>query len=130
MQPSTDTVHMNVTLQPSKERLNEVVVTGYGQRKASAKQNITFGTLEPAQGWTNFDDYIAENLKEPEEVKEKALSGDVELSFDVNEEGEAINIKVEKSLCDRCDEEAIRLLKAGPKWKKEKNKKGRITIHF
>jgi hypothetical protein len=125
-----DTVHMNVTLQPSKEALNEVVVTGYGKRKAFAKQNITFGTLEPAQGWTNFDDYIAQNLKEPEEVNEKALSGDVELSFDVNEEGEAVNIKVEKSLCGKCDEEAIRLLKTGPKWKKEKNKKGRITIHF
>jgi hypothetical protein len=129
-QPSGDTVPMNVTLQPSKEALNEVVVTGYGKKKASAKQNITFGTLEPAQGWTNFDDYIAQNLKEPEEIKEKILSGDVELSFDVNKEGEAVNIKVEKSLCGKCDEEAVRLLKEGPKWKKSRNKRGRVTIHF
>jgi hypothetical protein len=37
---------------------------------------------------------------------------------------------VVKSLCNKCDEEAIRLLKEGPKWKKKKNKKGSVTIRF
>ena len=126
-----DTVHLNVVMQPSKEAMNEVVVVGFGAKKsATPKSNAKFEELEPAEGWTNFNDYIAQNLKEPEEIKDKIVSGDVELSFDISEKGEAVNITVEKSLCNKCDEEAVRLLKEGPKWKKKKTKKGKLVIHF
>ena len=128
---SGDTVNINVVMQPSKEEMNEVVVVGLGAKKrALPAPAAKFEELEPAEGWNNFNDYIVQNLKEPEEIKEKKVSGDVELSFDVNKEGEAVNIKVEKSLCSTCDEEAIRLLKEGPKWKKKKAKKGKIAIRF
>lgn len=126
-----DTVHLNVVMQPSKEDLNEVVVVGFGAKKsATPKPNAKFEELEPAEGWNNFNDYILQNLKEPEEIKDKIVSGDVELSFDINEKGEAVNIIVERSLCNKCDEEAVRLLKEGPKWKKKKTKKGKLVIHF
>ena len=52
------------------------------------------------------------------------------LSFDVDDNGIPRNIRVEKSLCASCDEEAIRLLKEGPKWEKKKNKKGKVKIRF
>lgn len=128
---SNDTVRLNIVLEPSHESLNEVVEVHLNAKKrATAKPSVHFEELEPAEGWTNFNDYIAENLKEPEYVKEKTVNGDVELSFDINKEGEAVNIKIEKSLCNQCDDEAVRLLKEGPKWKKRKSKKGRVTIHF
>ncbi len=128
---SHDTVHVDVVMQQSKE-MNEVEVVGFGAKKKAeaAPPSARFEELEPAEGWSNFNDYVAQNLKEPQEIKEKKVSGDVELSFDVNKEGEAVNIKVEKSLCSTCDEEAIRLLKEGPKWKKKKAKKGKIAIRF
>ena len=67
----------------------------------------------------------------PELEMRKNVTGEVKLSFDVNDAGQAINIKVEKSLCTECDKEAIRLLKDGPKWvKKKKNKKGKLSIKF
>ena len=88
---------------------------------------------EPADGWTKYDTYLANNLKMPEDYKSRQQEGgEVSLSFEVNQLGEPVNIKVERSLCDVCDQEAIRLLKEGPKWKK-KAKKGRrttITIPF
>jgi hypothetical protein len=46
----------------------------------------------------------------------------------VNENGEPINITVENSQCTQCNEEAIKLLKEGPKWKK--GKKGKISFRF
>jgi hypothetical protein len=132
IQASNDTVrNLNIVMQPSKEGMSEVVVVGLGAKKrATVKPEPHFEELQPAEGWTNFNDYLALNLKEPEEIKKKTISGDVELSFEVNNEGEAVNIKVEKSLCTTCDEEAVRLLKEGPKWKKKKTKKGKISIHF
>ena len=60
------------------------------------------------------------------------MTGVVEVSFEVDEMGNPVNIKVEKSLCDSCDKEAIRLVKDGPKWKRKAKKKGRtmVTIPF
>ena len=39
--------------------------------------------------------------------------------------------RVEKSLCDKCDKEAIRLVKEGPKWKRNaRNGRTTVTIPF
>ncbi|RYY56442.1 MAG: hypothetical protein EOO09_06665 [Chitinophagaceae bacterium] len=87
---------------------------------------------EPVDGWRNYDTYIANNLQVPENEKSRpGRSGEVELSFEVDKKGEPVNITVTKSLCESCDREAIRLLKAGPKWKR-KTKQGRtvVTIPF
>lgn len=133
----SDTVtRMNVIMTPQPSApLNEVVVSKTVAKKESNIKDrmagIVIDTLEPAEGWTNFDDYIAGNLKVPDELKVKPVNkGEVELSFDVNQKGEPVNIAVTKSLCTKCDEEAIRLLKQGPKWKKKKNNKGKVTIRF
>jgi TonB family protein len=126
---------INIVLHPlpkdSLQSMQEVVI-GYGIQKKSIEKypKVTIDTLEPAEGFVKFDDYVINNLKMPEELKTKTISGEVQLSFDVDKEGQPINITVVKSLCEKCDEEAIRLLKEGPKWKKKKNKKGKITIKF
>ena len=105
---------------------------GYGaQRNPTNKYpKVTIDTLEPAEGYVKFDDYVISNLKMPEELKTKTIAGEVQLSFDVDQNGQPVNITVVKSLCEKCDEEAVRLLKEGPKWKKKKDKKGKITIKF
>lgn len=83
---------------------------------------------EPVDGWENYDSYLSNNLNVPDDFKTKQTgSGQVEVSFEVNKYGEPVNFKVEKSLCSRCDQEAIRLIKEGPKWKR-KAKKGRTTV--
>jgi hypothetical protein len=132
-----DTIrNVNVVMTPQATApMQEVVVVGYGKQKKTSlpearMKGIVIDTLEPAEGWTNFDEYVASNLKMPEEFKDKPLGGEVQLSFDVNDSGEPTNITIVKSLCTKCDEEAIRLLKEGPKWKKKKNKKGKVTIRF
>ena len=127
----SDTIKdLNIVLTPSSEPPKEVVLNKNPRKKDSAKPFVTIEESEPAGGFISFNDYVAEHLKQPEGLKDKPEAGDVKLSFDINDKGEATNIKVEKSLCATCDEEAIRLLKEGPKWKQKKNKKGKLTIHF
>ena len=128
-----DTIrNMNVTMKSSDVALNEVVVMKNKSLSPDVKRrmHVVVDTLEPAEGWTNFDDYIVNNLRMPDELKSKPLHGEVELAFDVNKEGDPVNITVVKSLCEKCDEEAIRLLKAGPKWKNNNKKKGKVKIKF
>lgn len=122
-----------VVMKENAGALQEVVVTSaYGnqkKRETMQTQKIT-DTLEPAEGWPYFDDYIARSLEARSDQELQSIDGEVRLSFEVNRNGEPVNIRVVKSLCPRCDEEAIRLLKEGPKWKKKKNKKGKVTIRF
>jgi TonB family protein len=131
--PNDTIKNLNIVLKPlPTDSLQTVVIIGYGtQKKSSARYpQVIIDTLEPAEGYVHFDDYVASNLKMPEELKNKPVEGEVQLSFDVDEEGQPTNITVVKSLCPKCDEEAIRLLKEGPKWKQKKNKKGKLTIKF
>jgi TonB family protein len=83
---------------------------------------------EPEDGWGNYNTYVQNNIQIPETIRSRKTSSDVELSFDIDKNGQPINIKVTKSSqCKECDEEAKRLLKEGPKWKK-KGKKSKTTI--
>ena len=124
-----------VVLPDDKTSLSEVVLMN---KKPNSAAHSREGTMkleepEPSDGWENYDTYLANNLNLPDDlkIKQKNSGSAVEVSFEVDKNGEPANIKIEKSLCAKCDKEAIRLVKEGPKWKR-KAKKGRttVTIYF
>ena len=121
-----------IVLQRSKENpMPEVILSKSKPDSASRRPSIVFEEAEPEKGEVYYNDYVAENLQVPDEINFKTTPGEVRLSFDVNDVGAPVNIKVEKSLCRQCDEEAIRLLKEGPKLvKKKKSRKGKVSIRF
>jgi hypothetical protein len=122
-----------VTLKDDRS-LTEVVVSRKKINSSRSRDaNMKFEEPEPADGWEYYDTYLVNNLNVPEIFETKPSSGsEVEVSFEVNKDGEPVNIKVEKSLCDKCDKEAIRLIKEGPKWKRKakKGKRTSVTISF
>ena len=91
---------------------------------------------EPEDGWDSYGSYVANNVNVPENFEKRKTGGidenSVEVSFEVTRDGNPVNFKVEKSLCDQCDKEAVRLIKEGPKWKRKnrKSKKTTISIPF
>ncbi|HKO81688.1 MAG TPA: carboxypeptidase-like regulatory domain-containing protein, partial [Chitinophagaceae bacterium] len=120
----------NVLLKEDRSSLAEVVITNKKvNSKRSRDANMVLEEAEPADGWNNYDLYLANNLKTPEDLKNKQpdIKGEVELSFEVDKNGVPYNITVKKSLCESCDKEAIRLVKEGPKWNR-KAKKGKATV--
>ena len=119
-----------VVLQDDRKNLSEVVVTN--QKPAPVTRAFDLfndsGEPIPVDGWDKYQNYLTNNLKIPAEFKNKQIGDNqVVVSFEVDKKGTPINIKVEKSLCIQCDKEAIRLIKAGPKWNR-KDKKNRATI--
>jgi macrodomain Ter protein organizer (MatP/YcbG family) len=81
----------------------------------------------PAGGWVNLDSYLNDHNK-------LRGTGDklVELSFLVDSEGKPADLKVTKGINKEFDEEAVRLIKEGPKWEQPKNKESRVsyTVSF
>ena len=84
--------------------------------------------VEPADGWNNYDTYITNNLSIPTEILQKKVHGEVEVSFEVESNGAITNMKVDKSLCQDCDEAALRVIKDGPRWKVKKGKKATAKV--
>lgn len=122
----------DIVLKPSEQSLSEVVVIGYStKRKQSVTGSTTIiKTLKPAKGWKHFEEYVQEHRKPAGELTPQGLNGAVVLSFDVNRKGAPTSIKVDSSLSPQYDEEAVRLLRNGPKWKQEKGVRGKVTIQF
>lgn len=119
-----------VQLQEDRSSLAEIVISNKKVNSQRQQNNtMVLEEPEPVDGWTNYDIYLANNLKVPENFKDKqtGTQGEVELSFEVDKNGEPFNITVKKSLCETCDKEAIRLVKEGPKWKR-KARKGKATV--
>lgn len=109
----------------------------YNKNKSrSSKQETEADELEaePADGWGNYNTYLANNLKNPVlyEIKKSSTTNQVVLLFDVNPDGSVSNVKVKRSNCNQCNQEAIRILKEGPRWKSKTGKKEttRFTVQF
>ena len=103
-------------------------------RPSAMKTEVTEMESEPADGWKNYGTYIVNNLREADLnlKKQSTEKKEVEVSFDVNPDGSLANLKVERSSCTTCNNEAIRIIKEGPKWKSKTGKKerARLTIQF
>lgn len=60
--------------------------------------------------------FLSDNMKFPEKAKQNKTEGRVMTSFYVNTDGTLSDVKIVTGLSKECDEEAIRLIKAMPKW--------------
>jgi hypothetical protein len=110
---------LRVALEQDASALNEVVVTGFGNRVqkravSSAVQSIRDGASKPIHGWEKFEQYLLDNNKL---LKDKTTTDRaVQLSFTVNKKGRPVDIKVVGNLTKFENDEAIRLVKNGPDW--------------
>lgn len=96
--------------------------------KDSSRVNV-----EPADGWDNYNTYIANSIDIPNNVLQNERHGEVEISFKVNPNGAITNIKIYQSGCGvDCAELAKRLIEQGPQWVVKKGRKAtaRVKVQF
>ena len=74
-------------------------------------------------------DFVGKNVQYPKEAMEKEISGRVMEGFIVEKDGSVNEVKIVRGIGGGCDEEAVRVVKAMPKWKpgKEKGKPVRVS---
>ncbi|WP_343637545.1 TonB family protein [Fluviicola sp.] len=98
----------------------EVVVKK--EEKVEKKEEVIYDIVdepaEPNGGMAALKKYLAENIKYPQTAVEMGLEGKCYLQFVVSENGYISNVKVKKGVtdCPECDQEAIRVVRAMPKW--------------
>ena len=77
--------------------------------------------------WNKF---LRKNLKYPRQAKRMGIEGNVYLSFIVDRTGTISDIQVIREVGGGCDEEAVRVLKASPKWTPGKQRGKAVTVPY
>ena len=75
-------------------------------------------------------EYLQKELRYPESAKEKGIQGRVTVQFIIDKEGNVTNSKETRSVDKDMDAEAIRLVKAMPKWKPGMQKGKAVAVKY
>ncbi len=81
-------------------------------------------------GMSQMATYLSENIKYPVEAKDKNISGRVFIEFVIEKDGSVSNVNVMRSVGGGCDDEAVRVVKAMPKWKPGLMKGKPVRVHY
>ena len=74
--------------------------------------------------------FIRDNVKYPSLARETGIEGTVYIQFVVEPDGRVSNVKVVRSVGGGCDEEAVRVVKAMPKWKPGSQRGKNVRVSF
>jgi len=127
-------IEVNLDTEVTEETVIEDVV--FEEAPAEEVSEEIFDIVEeqawPAGGMTVFFEYFGQNLKYPIPARQAGIEGKVYIQFIVDKTGEITRIKVVKGIGYGCDEEAVRVMKAAPKWNPAKQRgrpvNSRVTL--
>jgi protein TonB len=106
------------------------------EEKVEKKETVIYDFVdEQAEfpgGMIELKKYLANNIRYPQTAVEMGLEGKCYLTFVVSENGYISNVKVKRGVtdCKECDDEAIRVVKAMPKWKPGKVNGTAVNQHY
>ena len=138
---------MQVKMEEDAEKMNEVVVTGYGVAKKkevemsnikmqevsviTSRQNVVLDTLVSKDDVLHFNQYMEKALRYPKADLDSNKMGSVILSFELNRKKVPSRIRIEDGFSKESNKEVIRLLAEGPKWENTPSgKRIQARIHF
>lgn len=74
--------------------------------------------------------YLAQNIKYPQLARENGITGKVYVQFVVEKDGSIANPKILRDIGGGCGAEAIRVVKAMPKWSPGKQRGKAVRVQF
>lgn len=81
-------------------------------------------------GVNALNQYLANNIKYPQQARETGTQGKVYLTFVVERDGSITDIKILRDIGSGCGDEAIRVVKAMPKWQPAKQRGKAVRMQF
>lgn len=75
-------------------------------------------------------EFIARNIKYPPMARESGIQGRVFVNFVVEHDGSVSNVRVLRGIGGGCDEEAIRVVEAMPKWTPGRQRGKAVRVSF
>ena len=109
--------YKTVSMQVTKANASKL---SFVMEKENASEGMAFDVVEQMPqfpgGMPALMKWLQDNMKYPKEAQDAKQQGRVIVSFVVEKDGSITNVRVVKSVTPSLDEEAIRVVKAMPKW--------------
>ncbi|MFO7656857.1 MAG: energy transducer TonB [Bacteroidales bacterium] len=77
-----------------------------------------------------FRNWVQQNLKYPDIAAENGISGKVYVNFVINKDGSLVDAKVVRGVDPSLDQEALRMVRASPKWTPGKQRGKAVKVQF
>lgn len=74
--------------------------------------------------------FLRDNIKYPQIARESGIQGTVYVTFVVERDGRVTDIRVLRGIGGGCDEEAVRVIKAMPRWKAGQQRGKPVRVQF
>ncbi len=74
--------------------------------------------------------FLTDNIKYPQIARESSIQGTVYVTFVVEKNGNVTDVRVLRGIGGGCDEEAVRVIKAMPKWSPGKQRGKPVRVQF
>jgi protein TonB len=93
-----------------------------------------FTVVEESPGFPGGDiariRFLQENIRYPQMARESGIQGTVYVTFVVEKDGRVTDVRILRGIGGGCDEEAIRVIKAMPRWNPGKQRGKPVRVQF
>ena len=126
--PDEEEIEEEIEVELDVEVTEETVVEEIVFEEAPEEENVDeiFTIVEESAsfpgGLSAWAKYLGKELKYPRQAQRMGIEGRVFVQFIVERDGSLTDVKVVKGIGAGCDEEAVRVIKKGPKWKPGKQR--------
>jgi protein TonB len=128
-------IEINLDIEMTEDtRIEEVIFEKDETNMPEERVDEIFVIVEeqpmPKGGLKEFYNYVSKNLKYPTQARRLGMEGRVFVEFIVERDGSLTDIKVVKGIGAGCDEEAIRVIAAAPKWNPGKQRGREVRVRM
>jgi protein TonB len=117
----TETVQGDPNADPNELSIDQVGTGDVIGAPAEPEPEFTFVEQDPVPPGGDLQSYFSKNIRYPQKAINADIEGKVFVTFVVTSSGDVDDVKLLKGIGYGCDEEAIRVVKAMPKWTPGKN---------
>jgi TonB family protein len=127
---STEGNHIYVILGKIDKEILEIITEDQGEDFKEDVFKVVDVQPEPIGGIPAFFEYVANNLKYPEEAKNAGVEGKVFIEYVVTKDGTIANVKCIRGISESCNSEAIRVIRNSPAWKPGKHEGKNVNVRM
>lgn len=125
---------LEIDAEDNEDTEAEVYVPVEVEEEEEAEEAEIFLVVEQSPGFPGGEiarlKYLGNNINYPQMARESGIQGTVYITFVVEPNGSVTNIRILRGIGGGCDEEAVRVIKAMPKWKPGRQRNKPVRVQF
>lgn len=132
-----DDVEVDIEIEIDAEANQKTEIQAYvpmQMEEEESGETEIFTVVEESPGFPGGDvkriQFLQDNIRYPQMARESGIQGTVYVTFVVEKDGSVTDVRILRGIGGGCDEEAIRVIRAMPKWNPGKQRGKPVRVQF